>query len=95
MRDKTTINAHGGEAYQCGDKKINILVHTHDDGDIEAHATIDDIEYDLGAVANQPNTYATEDGLNNQGMKLEINGNEARFVGTDGKPLMTCQKASS
>lgn len=86
---------HGGEAYQCGDKKIDLLVHTHDDGEVEAHATIDGIQYDLEADKTAANTYTTDDGLNNQGMKLEINGNEAHFVGIDGKPLLTCQKASS
>lgn len=86
---------HGGEAYQCGDKKIDLLVHTHDDGEVEAHATIDGVEYDLEADKNTPNTYITDDGLNNQGMKLEINGNEARFIGADNTPLMTCQKATS
>lgn len=82
---------HEGEAYQCGDKKVNIVVHNHD-GEMEAHATIDDIEYDLPADADKPNHYVTKEGLNDQGMTLHLEGDKATFTGADDKPLLDCQK---
>lgn len=85
-------HAHSGETYQCGDKKINILVHDHE-GEKEAHALIDDIEYDLHPDATKPNYYvAQEEGLNNQGMSMTIDADKAVFAGLDGKPLLDCQK---
>lgn len=85
---------HEGEAYQCGDKKINIVVHNHE-GEMEAHATIDDIEYDLPANATKPNTYSNpEEGLGNQGMVLSLDNDKATFTSLDGKStLLDCTKA--
>lgn len=80
-----------GEVYQCGDKQISIVVHNHD-GEMEAHATIDDIEYDLPADADKPNHYATKEGLNDQSMALHLEGDKATFIDADDKPLLDCQK---
>lgn len=84
-------HAHGGEAYQCGDKQINILVHTHDDGKVEAHATIDDIEYDL--EPKSANVYHTDDGINDKDMTLTLDADKAVFTAGDGTTLLTCQKS--
>lgn len=86
---------HEGDVYQCGDKKINIVVHNHE-GEMEVHATIDDIEYDLPADANKPNTYTNpEEGLNNQGMALSLAGDKATFSSLDGKnTLLECAKTT-
>lgn len=86
---------HDGEAYQCGDKKVGIVVHNHE-GEMEAHAIIDDIEYDMPADANKPNHYTSpEEGLNNQGMVLVLADNKATFSSLDGKTtLLDCTKVA-
>lgn len=83
---------HDGEMFQCGDKKVNIAVHNHE-GQMEAHATIDDIEYDLALDTAKPNHYTTAEGLNNQAMVMHLDGDKATFKTADDKPLLDCQKA--
>lgn len=84
---------HEGDAYQCGDKTVSIVVHNHE-GEVEAHATIDDIEYDMPQDATKPNHYVSpQEGLNNQGMAMQLDGNKATFKSLDGKVLLDCQKS--
>lgn len=82
---------HDGDAYQCGDKAVNIVVHNHE-GEMEAHAIIDDIEYDLPADTAKPNHYTTAEGLNNQAMVMHLDGDKATFKASDDKVLLECQK---
>lgn len=86
---------HEGDAYSCGDKTVHIAVHDHE-GETEAHATIDDIEYDLHPDTDKPNQYIShEDGINGNGMSMTLDGNNAVFTSMDGKTLLVCEKQAS
>ena len=50
-----------GDAYQCGDQTVHIVVHNHE-GEIEAHLNHDGIEYDFNQdPSNKINTPAIMD----------------------------------
>lgn len=86
---------HEGDSYSCGDKTVHIAVHDHE-GETEAHATIDDIEYDLHPDTDKPNQYIShEDGINGNGMSMTLDGNNAVFTSMDGKTLLVCEKQAS
>lgn len=84
-----------GDAYQCGDKTVHIVVHDHE-GEIEAHLTDDSIVYDLNQDPNNKNNYTTNDGIQgeNKGMTLTIDGDKAKVVGSDNAVLLDCTKKS-
>lgn len=88
-------HAHdAGDAYTCdGGKQIKIGVHTYE-GELEAHATIDDIVYDLHPDTTAANQYIShEDGINGQGMLLNLTDNQAVFTSlADKTVLLSCQK---
>ncbi|MCL1623763.1 hypothetical protein M2R47_05855 [Moraxella sp. Tifton1] len=81
-----------GDEYQCNDgKSVQISVHKHTDGDIEAHATLDDITYDLEPKGD--NKYHTDDGFDDKDMTLTMNADKAVFIDKDGATLLSCKKS--
>lgn len=87
---------HEGKAYKCdNDKAITIAIHDHE-GEIEAHATIENIEYDLHPVDGKENHFISNDeGIGNKGM-LMINESDSKtvFKSLDEKEtLLTCNAA--
>lgn len=82
---------HEGDRYKCdNDKTIAIAIHDHE-GEIEAHATIDDIEYDLSPVEEKENAFISlHEGLNDKGMKMLKDGEKLTFTDLDDKPLLGC-----
>lgn len=83
-----------GDAYQCGDKAVEIAVHNHE-GEYEVHLTTDGITYDLDQDPQDKNRYVTDDGIEgeNKAMTLIIDGNKAQLVGTNNKTLLDCTKS--
>lgn len=88
-----THEHHEGEKYTCdNNKNVTIAVHNHE-GEIEAHATIDGIEYDLHPDSQKANTYVSqEEGINDQGMIMTLDNNTAKFYDLANKPLLNCTK---
>lgn len=82
---------HAGEIYQCdNDKTVSVAIHDHE-GEIEAHATIDDIEYDLSPVEEKENAFISlHEGLNDKGMKMLKDDKKLTFTDLDDKPLLGC-----
>lgn len=91
--DSHAAHHHEGDTYRCDNNKtINVAIHDHE-GEIEAHATIDDIEYDLHPDTGKPNHYISQDeGINDQGMIMVLSDNTATFTSLDGKQLLNCTK---
>lgn len=87
---------HAGDTYKCdNDKTVAIAIHDHE-GEIEAHATIDDVEYDLHPEDGKKDTYISkEEGINDKGMRMALADGKATFNDLDDKALLSCQKASS
>lgn len=87
---------HEGDRYKCdNDKTIAIAIHDHE-GEIEAHATIDDVEYDLHPEDGKKDTYISkEEGMGDKGMRMALADGKATFNDLDGKALLSCQKLSS
>lgn len=85
---------HNGDNYTCNNNKtITIAIHDHE-GEIEAHATIDDVEYDLNPDTDKENQYISkEEGINNKGMTMTLKDNKAVFADLDGKELLSCTKS--
>lgn len=82
-----------GDVFACDNgKNARIVIHDHD-GEIEAHATIDDITYDLAQDASQKDTYTTQDGINDQPTQMTITDNKAIFTDKDQQTLLTCTHA--
>lgn len=82
-----------GDAYQCGNKTVHIVVHDHE-GEIEAHLTDDSIVYDLNQDPNDQTRFTTDNGIeNNQPMTLTITDNKA-VVSSNDRVLLDCTKKS-
>lgn len=86
---------HEGAYYQCGDKKVRIVVHNHE-GEIEAHLTTDDIEYDLNQDPANTDHYTTNDGIqgDNKPMTLILKDSTAKVVAADQSVLLDCTKTN-
>lgn len=83
-----------GEAYQCGDQTVHIVVHNHE-GEIEAHLNHDGIEYDFNQDPSNKNQYTSNHGFaDNQKTILTIDGNKAVVTGDTNQVLLDCVKAS-
>ncbi|MDO4895270.1 hypothetical protein [Moraxella sp.] len=82
-----------GDAYQCADKTVRIAIHNHE-GEMEAHLTHDDIQYDLNQDPNNANLYTTNDGIqgDNKPMSLSIDGNKVKVLAADQSTLLDCVK---
>ncbi|MFB6349585.1 hypothetical protein ACFBZI_09140 [Moraxella sp. ZJ142] len=82
-----------GDAYQCGDKTVHIVVHNHD-GRIEAHLTDDGVVYDLDQDPANANRYITDDGIqgDDKAMSLELKDDKAIVAGSDNAVLLDCVK---
>lgn len=88
-----THEHHEGKAYKCdNDKAITIAIHDHE-GETEAHATIDNIEYDLHPMDGKENHFISNDeGIGDKGM-IMINESDSKtvFKSLDEKEtLLTC-----
>lgn len=85
---------HDGDKYQCGDKSVIIAIHNHD-GEMEAHLTDDDIQYDLNPDTANPQHYTTKNGIQGDGkpMTLMLDGDKAKVVAADQSVLLDCTKA--
>lgn len=84
-----------GERYHCDNGKLAIILVEAYEGEIEAHATIDDIEYELhpDLDTEQDGNYISHDeGIGGEGMRLVLTDNSAIFTHLDNTPLLTCQK---
>ena len=86
---------HEGAYYQCGDKKVRIVVHNHE-GEIEAHLKTDDIEYDLNQDPANTDHYTTNDGIqgDNKPMTLILKDSTAKVVAADQSVLLDCTKTN-
>ncbi|MPX77913.1 hypothetical protein C0206_02970 [Moraxella catarrhalis] len=83
-----------GDAYQCGDQTVHIVVHNHE-GEIEAHLNHDGIEYDFNQDPSNKNQYTSNHGFaDNQKTILTIDGNKAVVTGDTNQVLLDCVKAS-
>lgn len=82
-----------GDAYQCADKTVRIAIHNHE-GEMEAHLTHDDIQYDLNQDPNNANLYTTNNGIqgDNKPMSLSIDGNKVKVLAADQSTLLDCVK---
>lgn len=84
--DHAHDHAHDdSKPYACDNNQtVRISVHQHD-GDMVAHAIIDDIVYDMPQEPNKPNHYVSLEGIGNQGLLLVLEGDKATFKTSDGK----------
>ncbi|OAV07491.1 hypothetical protein AO373_1188 [Moraxella catarrhalis] len=83
-----------GDAYQCGDQTVHIVVHNHE-GEIEAHLNHDGIEYDFNQDPSNKNQYTSNHGFaDNQKTILTIDGNKAVVTGDTNQVLLDCIKVS-
>lgn len=95
--DEHEHHHHEGKPYKCdNDKTINIAIHDHE-GETEAHATIDDVEYDLHPAEDGKTDIfvSQEDGINGKGMKM-VNEPDGKVVFKsldDKETLLTCNPA--
>lgn len=91
--DHAHAHHHAGDTYKCDNNKtVAIAIHDHE-GEIEAHATIDDVEYDLHPEDGKKDTYISkEEGINDKGMRMTLADGKATFNDLDGKVLLSCQK---
>lgn len=82
-----------GDTYACDNGK-SVQIDTHDhEGEVVAHAIIDDIEYDLPQDSQNDDRYLSPEGLNNEGMVLTLENDVAKFTSLDGKTThLSCQK---
>lgn len=83
-----------GDAYQCGDQTVHIVVHNHE-GEIEAHLNHDGIEYDFNQDPSNKNQYTNHHGFSdNQKTILTIDGNKTVVTGDTNQVLLDCVKVS-
>lgn len=82
---------HHGKSYKC-DNETTVTVSIHDhEGEIEAHATIDDIEYDLHPAEDGKTDVfiSQEDGIGGKGMKmLNTPDDKITFTSLDDKEVL-------
>lgn len=86
-------HAHAGDAYQCGDKTVYLAIHDHE-GEMEAHLTTDDIEYDLNQDPANANRYTTDDGITGGSMAMTVAGDKIKVTGADNAVLLDCSRKS-
>lgn len=86
-------HAHAGNAYQCGDKTVYLAIHDHE-GEMEAHLTTDDIEYDLNQDPANANRYTTDDGITGGSMAMTVAGDKIKVTGADNAVLLDCSRKS-
>lgn len=92
--DHAHNHAHDqGDHYECeGGKMVDIVIRDNE-GETEVGAIIDNIEYDLHPDSDKANQYISKnEGINDKGMILTLNGDKAVFTSLDNKPLLNCQK---
>lgn len=94
--DHAHAHHHAGDTYKCDNNKtVSIAIHDHE-GEIEAHATIDDVEYDLHPDGDKKEVFISqEEGLNDKGMRMTLADGKATFNDLDGKALLSCEKAKT
>lgn len=87
---------HEGDKYQCGDKTVHISVHDHE-GEMEAHLTADNVQYDLASDVQTKGRYTTNDSIqgDDKGMALTLDGDKATITTLDDKAILDCTKTNS
>lgn len=74
-------HSHGhedDEHYICQGKTITVGVHEHE-GETEAHATIDDIEYDFHPDTANPKQFVSQDGVGGSPMLMVLGDDKVSF----------------
>ncbi len=85
------------KSYLCGDKTVKVIVQQME-GETEARALIDDIEYDFHPddVADAKNTFVSQDGVKGKPMLMQLSNDAVTFYDyankTRGDVIFDCQE---
>lgn len=89
---------HDDDKYLCQNKIVKVGIHEHE-GETEAHAVIDDIEYDFYPDTATPKQFVSQDGVGGSPMLMVLGEDRASFYeykdNQKGKLIFDCQEQGS